>query len=1059
MLDIQNIPLDDQKTWNLIKSGRTGCVFQLESHLGKHWCKKIRPSNIEELSAVISLVRPGCLNSYSGDPPKNMAQRYADRKNGLEKIEYYHESLEPMLNTTLGVMCYQEQTMAIASKIAGFTPEEANTLRKCIAKNSIVYTDTGPIYIQDLINKQNLPKILTFDKNGQSIYRQIKKVWSSGIQKVYRVQTTNGYFVDVTKNHQIFTQRGWVETSNLLKGDFIVIPKKYNFNKGVKTSIDRAIWFAYFLAEGCYTNKSEPKITNSDPWIINKITQSIDNDFGNHCYYFYKHQNGCIDIYLTKDLRRWIINNIEPSKSRHKVIPSFLKNSRANICKAFVGSFFSAEGSVNKGSIDISSTSIDIICNIQTLLLREGIHSSIITHNSKYNGQPYISYRLVICENKYIHMFKNVYKEYICPTKLNKLINFRTVKHNNSKFLVPDIFVKSVAKINNYSCILGRSVEERVGGSRYNKPLTYETVSILNQYIGSKLLSNILSNDFYFVKVKEIKQVDDIETYDFEICGNIHNGVINGILVHNSIGKKNAQLMSELKSKFIDGCKKVGIVNDKEAEEIFSWIEASNRYAFNRCLEPNTLVETKYGHITLRYVKIGEKILCPNNEWHTIINKYYTPSIKFVTITLEDGKKIECSIEHKFLCEDGITRPLYKILNLESIYRIQTIHGNKSIIDIDYSNKKQNLAIDIEIDSPSHIFYANGIATSNSHGIEYAINSYRTAYCKANYPLEFYCSYLLGCKWKQDSSESVKELVIDAREFGVEFGLPTLLDKKRVPYIKNNKIYFGLSLIRDIGDVAQERLLNAIEDAEKQHGPITTWSFLDTLIYLCDNVTNKVFEALIYSGSLDYFGFTRNRMFFEYEKLRELTKKELENLSIKHKEERYSTLGDALISLYKTKKEGGICHSKKRSEFVFQLAESILNPNLNLNDSIRFLSALEKKYLGISISCMEYDGSVQADISNLTCKDIANGHGNINIYLCAEVISIKEIKIKKEGNNFGKRMGILSIFDMTGSLDSIFVFPELYEEVLDNIEEGDSVFIMLDRSKKGGYICTSVEKI
>ena len=164
MLDIQNIPLDDQKTWNLIKSGRTGCVFQLESHLGKHWCKKIRPSNIEELSAVISLVRPGCLNSYSGDPPKNMAQRYADRKNGLEKIEYYHESLEPMLNTTLGVMCYQEQTMAIASKIAGFTPEEANTLRKCIAKNSIVYTDTGPIYIQDLINKQNLPKILTFDK-------------------------------------------------------------------------------------------------------------------------------------------------------------------------------------------------------------------------------------------------------------------------------------------------------------------------------------------------------------------------------------------------------------------------------------------------------------------------------------------------------------------------------------------------------------------------------------------------------------------------------------------------------------------------------------------------------------------------------------------------------------------------------------------------------------------------------------------------------------------------------------------------------------------------------
>ena len=539
--------------------------------------------------------------------------------------------------------------------------------------------------------------------------------------------------------------------------------------------------------------------------------------------------------------------------------------------------------------------------------------------------------------------------------------------------------------------------------------------------------------------------------------------------LRKGIGKKLASVISELKDKFVNGCEKVGIVNREEAQEIFGWIEASNRYLFNRCLSPNTLVETKYGHITLQDVKIGEEILCPNNTWAKILNKYHNDNIQLVKVILRDGKQIECSIEHKFLCDDNIVRPLYKILcpeyivsndNIDDNYRkIQTIHGNLSIDTIDYSNIKKQSTIDIEIDSPSHIFYANGIATSNSHGIEYAINSYRTAYCKANYPLEFYCSYLLGCKWKQDSSESIKELVIDAREFGVEFGLPTLLDKKRVPYIKNNKIYFGLSLIRDIGDVAQERLLNAIEDAEKQHGPITTWSFLDTLIYLCDNVTNKVFEALIYSGSLDYFGFTRNRMFFEYEKLRELTKKELENLSIKYKEERYSTLGDALISLYKTKKEGGICHSKKRSEFVFQLAESILNPNLNLNDSIRFLSALEKKYLGISISCMEYDGSVQADISNLTCKDIANGHGNINIYLCAEVISIKEIKIKKEGNNFGKRMGILSIFDMTGSLDSIFVFPELYEEIKDNINEGDSIFLMIDRSKRGGYICTSVEKI
>ena len=63
MFDIGNIPFDDADVWRMICEGRTKGCFQIESHLGKTWCKKIKPTNIEELADVISLIRPGCVSA------------------------------------------------------------------------------------------------------------------------------------------------------------------------------------------------------------------------------------------------------------------------------------------------------------------------------------------------------------------------------------------------------------------------------------------------------------------------------------------------------------------------------------------------------------------------------------------------------------------------------------------------------------------------------------------------------------------------------------------------------------------------------------------------------------------------------------------------------------------------------------------------------------------------------------------------------------------------------------------------------------------------------------
>tara|TARA_Y100000034_G_scaffold126095_1_gene176819 strand:- start:1278 stop:2831 length:1554 start_codon:yes stop_codon:yes gene_type:complete len=123
---------DCEQTWSLICDGRTKGVFQLESNLGKSWAKRAKPRNIEELAALISIIRPGCLKAITKG--KSMTQHYVDRKSGKDEVVYIHESLEPILKGTQGVLIYQEQSMQIAQVIAGFNLQKADDLRKAIGK-------------------------------------------------------------------------------------------------------------------------------------------------------------------------------------------------------------------------------------------------------------------------------------------------------------------------------------------------------------------------------------------------------------------------------------------------------------------------------------------------------------------------------------------------------------------------------------------------------------------------------------------------------------------------------------------------------------------------------------------------------------------------------------------------------------------------------------------------------------------------------------------------------------------------------------------------------------
>lgn len=129
---IEDINLECPKTWQIISDGNTKGCFQLESRLGRSMAKKLKPENIEQLSALISIMRPGCLEAVREG--KTVSNHYIDKKNGMESVDYFHETLRPILENTYGEMVYQEQAMEITKVIAGFDLQEADMLRKAIGK-------------------------------------------------------------------------------------------------------------------------------------------------------------------------------------------------------------------------------------------------------------------------------------------------------------------------------------------------------------------------------------------------------------------------------------------------------------------------------------------------------------------------------------------------------------------------------------------------------------------------------------------------------------------------------------------------------------------------------------------------------------------------------------------------------------------------------------------------------------------------------------------------------------------------------------------------------------
>ncbi len=155
-IDIEKIPLDDEKTYRLLQQGNSTGVFQLESGGFKRYLKQLKPTEFEDIIAMVALYRPG---------PMELIPEYIQRKHGKKEIDYIHPKLKPILEKTYGLPVFQESLLQIAQQAAGFTLGEADVLRKAVGKK-----------IKSLLLAQKEKMISGMKKNGFS--EQIaQKIW------------------------------------------------------------------------------------------------------------------------------------------------------------------------------------------------------------------------------------------------------------------------------------------------------------------------------------------------------------------------------------------------------------------------------------------------------------------------------------------------------------------------------------------------------------------------------------------------------------------------------------------------------------------------------------------------------------------------------------------------------------------------------------------------------------------------------------------------------------------------------------------------------------------
>lgn len=327
--------------------------------------------------------------------------------------------------------------------------------------------------------------------------------------------------------------------------------------------------------------------------------------------------------------------------------------------------------------------------------------------------------------------------------------------------------------------------------------------------------------------------------------------------------------------------------------------------------------------------------------------------------------------------------------------------------------------LDITVDNSHHLFYANGIVTSNSHAASYAHLTYLTAYFKQHAPARFFRSYLSHAKDKQKSMDELAKMAFNAREHNIDILCPDIRLQNTDFLIKDDFIYFGIGAIKDVGESGCKQILEKTKDID-----FDNISWIKFLVEVLLKVKKTSVKRMIAVGCFDHFGLSRKQMLTDHDSVLKLSLTEMnwiyKNVDLSVFNWLYE-LYEFIIDVYEKNPKSKSIATKNRYNIVKGLLHIAKNPASCLNDTIEEVSSWEKSYLGVSISCHKVDG-FSKEYAIYNCGEFDAIPEGRSVCIVGEVLNVVEHLTKEKR----EEMAFVSASDEFGRIESFVIFPKVW---------------------------------
>lgn len=446
---------DVLKAYELLQQGHTVGVFQVEGAGMKRVLTEMKPSEFEHIIAVISLYRPG---------PMEYIPTYIARMHGKEPVTYHHPKLKQILENTYGIIVYQEQIMRIASELGGYSPGEADLMRRAVSKKKakdieyhkgifvkgatergipqevaeriygdieyfarygfnkclpgdveIVDTASGRLVkVEDLYTGAvRLEETVTCDVDALTLRAgHVSAVMDHGTKPVFRLTTALGRSIEATANHPFYTFDGWRLLEELQVGDLIAVPRRLPVEGKAEWPKHEVIALGRLLAEGNLCHPHSVCFSSQDPIQRDDFIRAAEQFENVRCSVAL--HKGTFSVYAGRQDRRmpsgivsWARKlGIWGKNAREKEIPAHAFELTNRQLGLLISRMWEGDGLINvKGrSLFYATASERLARQLQHLLLRLGIISRLRPVNFPYkDGRT--EYQLFITGNENIAAF------------------------------------------------------------------------------------------------------------------------------------------------------------------------------------------------------------------------------------------------------------------------------------------------------------------------------------------------------------------------------------------------------------------------------------------------------------------------------------------------------------------------------------------------------------------------------------------------------------------------------------------------------------------------------